>query len=78
MAVAVVLGCRAIARSLSNVATSVSDAGQNMTTALGGFWEATSAEAPAFVPLDEFISKQFLADVEGDLASHELVLEDEL
>jgi hypothetical protein len=49
-----------------------------MTEALGGFWQATSGEQPAFVPLDEFISKKFLEDVEGDLAAHELVLETEL
>lgn len=64
----------AIVRSATVLATALNNSGQSMTEALGGFWSQNHGE-PTFIPLDEFISQKFMEDIEGDLASHELVLE---
>lgn len=68
MATALVWAGRAVARSLSEAAATL---GESMT----GMYAPAGAE-PTFIPLDEFMSDQFLKDVEGDMASHDLVLED--
>lgn len=69
MALAVVLAARTVARSLS-------EAGRNLTEAVGGMWSGLNAPDPTFVPMDEFLAKKFLEDFERDGAdSTELVLE---
>lgn len=70
-----------VARAMSSLATDVTkalnDTGQSLTEAMGGFWQGVN-EDPKYVPLDEFISDQFLKDMEqGKLDMSDLVLEGE-
>jgi hypothetical protein len=67
----------ALARSATVIAKAVTDAGQGMTEAMGGFW-SMSNEEPAFVPLDEFISNKVMDSLTRGEPVGELVLEDEL
>lgn len=65
---------RAIARAGNALAQAVTDSGKSLTEAMGGFWQGVN-EDPTFIPLDEFISKKFLEQVDGDYDLSDLVLE---
>lgn len=73
--VASVVVAKAIRRTSTDVVAVLSETGRSVTEAMGGFWQGVT-EDPTFVPLDEYMSDQFIKDLEqGKLDMTDLVLE---